>query len=308
MSRYSILIPTRNRPEKVVKLLKSISSSTVKPEQIVIVASGTDIVSQLGDFNSILPITYLHTEISGQINQKKIGISHLNSGVEWCLFLDDDLELHSNAVEIAFKEVVRNKLENVVGIGFSLPVTSRGVNSSRTVVFLATLLGLSAKPQGKVLKSGHATSYLQSENTIQTEWLNGASMWRTELLSHYGQGLPSTKYAACEDLIFSFPLNKYGKLIYVPDSRLSFQDHEFTDFDSFEVIKAATFWRYYFVKTNPRLSVRAFLISQIGRVFYATVRKQHKRTVFILKMLQIHWHLLLNIVRRRNPLELLVEN
>ncbi len=307
MSRYSILIPTRNRPEKVVKLLKSISSSTVRPEQIVIVASGMDIFSQLGEFNSILPITYLHTEIPGQINQKKIGISLLYPGVEWCLFLDDDLELHSNAVEIAFKEIVRDKLQNVVGIGFSLPVTSRGVNSSKAVVFLATVLGLSTKPLGKVLKSGHATSYLQSENTIQTEWLNGASMWRTELLSHYGQGLPSTKYAACEDLIFSFPLNKYGKLIYVPDSKLSFQDDDFTDFDSFEVIRAATFWRYYFVKTNPRLSVTAFLISQVGRVFYATKRKKNKRTAFIFQVLQIHWHLLLNIVRRRNPLELLVE-
>ena len=307
MSRYSILIPTRNRPQKVVKLLKSISLSTVRPEQIVIVASGVDIASQLEGFNLILPITYLHTEIPGQINQKKLGISLLNPGVEWCLFLDDDLELHSKAIEIAFREVGKYELEHVAGIGFSLPVTSRGVNSSRTVILLATILGLKTAPLGRVLKSGHATSYMQSENTIQTEWLNGASMWRTELLPHYGHGLPSTKYAACEDLIFSFPLNKFGKLLYVPDSRLSFQDDEITDFDSFEVIKAATFWRYYFVKTNPRLSVTAFLISQVGRVFYATVRKKHKRTVFIFKMLQIHWHLLLTIVRRRNPLELLVE-
>lgn len=307
MSRYSILIPTRNRPHKVIKLLKSISLSTEKPQQIVIVASGADIASQLESFSSILPITYLHTEIFGQINQKRLGISLLDPGVEWCLFLDDDLEMHSKAIEIAFREVSRFELEHVVGIGFSLPVTSRGVNSSRSVNLLATLLGLNAKPLGRVLKSGHATSYLQSDKTIQTEWLNGASMWRTELLSHYGHGLPSTKYAACEDLIFSFPLNKYGKLIYVPESKLSFQDNEFTDFDSHEVIKAATFWRYYFVKTNPRLSVFKFLISQVGRVSYATVRKKSKRTVFLFKMLEIHAHLLSNLIRKRSPLELLVE-
>jgi glycosyltransferase involved in cell wall biosynthesis len=287
--------------------LKSISLSTVKPHQIVIVASGEDIASQLEIFNSTLPITYLHTEISGQIHQKKLGISLLNPGAEWCLFLDDDLELHSNAIEIAFREVSSSELHQVVGIGFSLPVTSRVISSSRTVLFLAALIGLNTKRLGRVLKSGHATSYLQSENTIQTEWLNGASMWRTELLVHYGSDLPSTRYAACEDLIFSFPLNKYGKLIYIPDSKLSFQDDEFTNFDSYEVIKAATYWRYYFVKTNPRLSVGAFLVSQVGRVFYATVKKKNKRTEFVFKVIKIHVHLLQNILRRRSPLELLVE-
>lgn len=307
MGRYSILIPTRNRPHKVVRLLKSIALSTETPEQIVIVASGADIAPQLVEFNSILPITYFHTEISGQINQKKLGISLLNPGVEWCLFLDDDLEMHSNAIENAFREVARYQPKHVAGIGFSLPATSRGVYSSRTLNLLAPFFGLNSKPIGRVLKSGHATSYLQSDKTIQTEWLNGASMWRTELLCHYGNGLPSTKYAACEDLIFSFPLNKYGKLIYVPECKLSFQDSELTDFDSYEVLKAATFWRYYFVKNNPRLSVTAFLISQVGRVIYATVNKKNKRIEFLFKILRIHARLLWGITRRRTPRELLME-
>lgn len=305
MNEYAVLIPTRNRPQKVIKLLKSLTVSTVKPKQIIIIASGEDIAVYLEQFDSILPLTYLHTETSGQINQKRLGIPLLISGVEWCLFMDDDLELHPKAIEIIFREVSRVELGNVAGIGFSLPVTSRSVNSSKTFLLLASLLGINTKSPGRVLKSGHATSYMQSEKTIQTEWLNGASMWRTELLSHYGQGLPSTTYAAYEDVIFSYPLRKNGILLYVPTAKMFFQDVEKTDFDDFNILRFASYWRYFFVNQNTELSSFRFATSEIGRTLFAFSNLRVKSLSVGLKFFNHILKLLLRVIFRVDPQKIL---
>lgn len=301
MSRYAILIPTRNRPQKVIELLKSVTLSTIKPEQIVIVASGVDIAFQIDPFNSILPITYHHTEISGQINQKRIGITFLEAGIDWCLFMDDDLKLDSKAVEIAFHEIVEYENNELAGIGFSLPVTSRAFDSSKLTVRIGELFGVVSKPIGCVLSSGHAVSYLQSEITIETEWLNGASMWRVDLLELYGRDLPSTKYAACEDLIFSYPLRKFGLLLYVPNATMHFQDIEKTDFNDIGVLKYASYWRYFFVKQNVELSLFKFAISEFGRTLFAFRDSKRKSLDYALKLIKHFSILLFRVTFRVDP-------
>lgn len=305
MVQFAVLIPTRNRPEKVIKLLNSILTSTLLPSQIVIVASGDNIFSQLDNFQSRLPITYLHTECSGQINQKKIGITLLKRDIEWCLFLDDDLLIDEATVETAFKEGKRIGLAGLSGIGFSLPVTSRMPSSSKFVRLIGSIFGIASTPLGKVLVSGHAVSYMQSNKTIETEWLNGASMWRTQLLKLYGKGLPSTKYAACEDLVFSYPLRKLGKLIYVPEAKIYFQDEEKTDFDNVEVLKYASYWRYYFVNQHNELSKFEFAKSEIGRTLFAALNTKPKDLVQYFRLFYHIMKVLLFILFRRNPIRVL---
>ena len=153
------------------------------------------------------------------------------------------------------------------------------------------LLKLSSSQPGRVLESGHATSYLQETSVTETQWLNGASMWKLEHAKNYGIGLPSTPYAASEDLIFSYPLSKQGVLIYVPESKLRFQESQFSDFDSFEVLRAASYWRYYFSSKNQGLLFRWFFLSQIIRFLYAIKKAKVKRLGLLLELLRLHFHL-----------------
>jgi len=90
MDTYAVLIPTRNRPDKIVNLLKSLSKSSIKPSQVVVVASGTDISEVLSAFKNSLPITYLYTQVTGQIAQKKLGVGLVSNNIDWCL-LDQSL-------------------------------------------------------------------------------------------------------------------------------------------------------------------------------------------------------------------------
>jgi glycosyltransferase involved in cell wall biosynthesis len=305
MTRVSILIPTRNRPEKIVKLLESIEKSSVKPFQIVVVASGQNIEPSLLRFKKNLNISYFHTVIIGQVAQKKIGINLLHKDSQWCLFLDDDLLVGEHAIESALNEANSRVQESVIGLGYSLPPTTRILNAGVIALGIGRVLQIASGEPGTVLKSGHAVSYSQAKTVIETQWLNGASMWHVSVLETYGLGLPSTPYAACEDLIFSYPLGKRGKMIYCPEAHLSFQDGELSNFDSATVFEAATFWRYYLVKNNPELSIWRFQISQIGRIIFALLNTENGKRKLGMKLIKAQAQMYMSILRRESPVDLL---
>ena len=96
--------------------------------------------------------------------------------ITWCVFLDDDLLLQESALEIAMSTANSYSSTEVIGIGLSTPVTSRGVVLPKYLEILARLLKLYSNQPGKVLSSGHASSYLQSDSIIETQWINGASI------------------------------------------------------------------------------------------------------------------------------------
>lgn len=301
---FAILIPTRNRPEQISRLLASIDSLTKKPLQIIIVASGEDIWPTIATFSNLLPITYEHTISSGQIVQKKIGITLLTPKAEWCLFLDDDLLLESNSVENAF-DAAESTYGAAVGIGLSLPPTTRMSDANFALRMIASVFGIRANPPGKVFKNGHASSYLKENRIIETQWLNGASLWRSAYLYTYGKGLPSTSYAACEDLIFSYPLSKIGKLIYAPNAKLQFQENELSNFDSPEIMETATYWRLYFVTKHDELSQWSFAFTQIGRALFAVFRTKTNKLQMIRKMIRIEIEIMRTILKKRNSIDLL---
>jgi len=301
----AILIPTRNRPNHLANLLRSITLSTIKPIQVVVVASGQNVESVIYRFRESLQITYRHTETKGQIAQKRIGLELISKEIEWCLFLDDDLILGDSAIISALSGASAYRNTDIIGIGLSVAPSSRSLGLSNWKLKLLQLFKLSSNSPGQVLASGHATSYLQENTLMETQWLNGTSMWRVEHAKDYGKGLPSTPYAACEDLIFSYPLSKKGKLIYVPYARVEFQDTERTQFDSFEVFKAATLWRYYFVTQHRELSFHWFILSQVVRSLYTIKRAKYKKINLFLDLLKLNVKIVNSYINNVSPLILL---
>jgi len=190
LESFAILIPTRNRPKELSILLRSIQKSTRLPEQVVVIASGQNVAHILDEFSKSLEITYLHTEVPGQIAQKRLGVELVSKQVEWCLFLDDDLILGESAIDLALSVARSYKKRDIIGKGLSLPPSSRSLNAPKLNKKLLKLLKLSSSQPGRVLESGHATSYLQETSVTETQWLNGASMWKLEHAKNYGIDLP----------------------------------------------------------------------------------------------------------------------
>lgn len=281
---FCVLIPTRNRRSEVELLLSSIETSSVKPSQVVLVSSGEDISNSVAKFVGKLDITYIHSEIAGQINQKRLGLSKIDPSVKWVVFLDDDLLVSRDTFERAFECIHQARGESqtrVAGVGFGLPATSRFNNHGRLSQIIAGIFGINNLPPGSVMSNGHATSYLEQQETSETKWLNGASMWRIEEISNYGSHGISSKYAACEDLIFSYPVGKKRTLLYCPNARIDFQLNEKTDFENPEVYISALYWRYFFILEHKEFSILKFNFAQIGRLLFGIKQNKGRRMKFI---------------------------
>ena len=301
---FCVLIPTRNRRGEVESLLSSIEAGSVKPSQVVLVSSGEDISDSVEKFKGKLDITYIHSEIAGQINQKRLGLSKINPSMKWVVFLDDDLLVSRDTFEQAFECIYQAEGESekrIAGVGFGLPATSRFNNQGKISQIIAGIFGITNFPPGSVLSNGHATSYLEQQEATETKWLNGASMWKVEEISNYGSHGISSKYAACEDLIFSYPIGKKKRLLYCPNARIDFQLTEKTDFENPAVYISALYWRYFFILEHKELSILKFNFTQIGRLLFGIKQNHGRRMKFIFTCLPATYRVAVDSLFKREP-------
>ncbi len=307
---FTILIPTRNRPSQITNLLESLLVSTLKPFQIIIVASGEDIGSLVRNFAGKLPITYLYTNIGGQVSQKKEGLNLLADESEWVVFLDDDLLVSPDTFETAFStvlELTKKNINPILGIGLKIRSTSRVQNLSKLSKVLSRIFILSSNKPGSILKSGQAVTYLDQSESICTEWLNGASIWRKASAISYRDLSSSSKYAAYEDVMFSYPQSKKGNLIFSPNSILIFQDNDLTNFEAREVYKTAAYLRMSFVLDNSELSPMLCAWSQVGRSLFAAKQIGFRNLNYLFFLSKINWRLFLVAINNRQIQTLLTE-
>ena len=132
-----------------------------------------------------------------------------------------------------------------------------------------------------MLSNGHATSYLEQQEPTETQWLNGASMWRVETVLNYGSHGISSRYAACEDLIFSYPIGKKYILVYCPNAKIEFQKREKTDFENSAIYVSALYWRYFFILKHKEFSILRFNLAQLGRLCFGIMQNRGGRVKFI---------------------------
>ena len=289
--KFAILIATRNRPKKIELLLESISNLTMQPLQIVIVSSGDSIEEEVSHFRNKLNIEHLHLSQKGQIRQKIAGLRLINESAEWIQFLDDDVLLHADSIANIFAYLhTQPKSQEIVGIGLK-NTDAVHVLPSKFRKVVSCFFGISTLPKGGVSKNGQNIDYMGSLEVIETQWLNGISMWTRELAITYNIPFQEAAYSICEDLIFSYAARKKGKLIFIPSARFSFQDTILPAPQTPEVFIATAYWRFYFVLMNHELSKASFFWSQIGRtlffsLFYkGTLKEKIERFNLSLKIL-----------------------
>lgn len=261
--KLAVVIPTRNRPKHLIRLLDSIIKGTMLPEQVVVVSSGDDVASLLEQYKDLLKITHLHIKDKGQIRQKMAGVGLLKNDIDWVFFSDDDLLFQSSTLSDMIFSIQYTEKHLPVGIG--VHVTHEYSDSNKkSQRYISRYFNLTSKGFGRVDTSGLNSSYLDSKELCRTEWLNGASLWQASFAKSYKFEFLDARYSIYEDLIFSYPIGKLHCLLFDPSIKLLFQ-HEITaDVSSRMVFASKCYWRLYFVKTNPEMSLLQFFWTQIG--------------------------------------------
>ena len=151
--------------------------------------------------------------------------------------------------------------DEIKGIGFSSnSATSKESNRGYLSKFRK-------RRYGKVLPSGRNLDYMEADEPILCDWLNGISMWKCEVLGKYSFDYLDSRYSICEDLIFSYSISRNNKLLYVPNAVFKFQAETPIFITDREVFRANAYWRLFFVSSNSHLSKHRFLITQFIRGF-----------------------------------------
>lgn len=280
----SILVPTKNRPKQVIQLLNSIAEVGTKDNlEIIVVATGEDLKKIIDSYQNRLNIKYLYSNQGGQAHQKMLGLEVLNKECKWVIFCDDDLQFSAGFFN-NFMEVSQD-FPNAIGFGLNLSVQNKV--SKRNALFraIAKLAGLNSNRMGKVLKNGHAVNYMNSKSPLKTEWLSGASIWKRDIAVLYKSDYPFSKYAAYEDVIFSYSKRSYGEMIFDPRLKLDFQEKQSYDVTNLEVFLSATSWRFYFVSINKELSLLYMIWTQLFRNMFYLHENRYKNFTKINKIL-----------------------
>ncbi len=246
MHKIALIIPTRNRPQLMSKLMATFRAQTVRPQQIIVVdGSDEPIETELRRRHSELDITYVHVHPPGLTRQRNAGIRAVADDMTLVGYLDDDIELEPEAIENLLS-FWNSAGDDVGGVSFHITNNER-LPTSRFGCFFLT----DNREQGKILPSGFVTPVYPEEPAAPTEWLcGGATVWRRGMVDtfKYDEWFGGTAYF--EDVDFSYRVARTHKLFVLRDARVTHNPPPFEARKMRYYGEMHCTYRYHFVKKH----------------------------------------------------------
>ena len=263
--KICVIIATRNRPEMLSKLLESIVDNQVRPDLISIVSSGVEIESTIVKFKDKLKIEHIHTNKSGQVLQRNLALESIKEIYDAYSFLDDDVIVDREFFTEIGLFIAKND-EFIGGIGVNLEREANVLMKNSIVNTIGKFFN-SNHFSGKVLRSGRGVKYIGNESIKQVAWLNGLSIWTHPVISNFKHVPMGNRYAAAEDLIFSYKVGKVYKLYYSPEIKVKDQNSEKTNPPNLDIYRTSWQHKLYFVLTNRELNFWLYILDNIFSLF-----------------------------------------
>ncbi|MDC0324459.1 glycosyltransferase [Akkermansiaceae bacterium] len=215
----TIAIPTCNRPDKLDRLLQSLSKQEVKSFKIIVVDSSEKFSSVCKNYPQ-LQIQHTHFPHKNLPLQRKFAID--NCSTDYLGFLDDDVTLEPNVVGGLVKNLKSDnkKLGGVTAWIDNIP--TQVANERRR--FRLSLSGLSTSFPGVINTGGICSPILEKpETALNISVLSGPCMFfKTDLIKRYGNlpelyNLYHSRQGRGEDAWLSGQLTKNGfRLLLIP--------------------------------------------------------------------------------------------
>jgi hypothetical protein len=238
-------------------------SQTKQVGRVIVVGSGQDISEIVQSYEKKLKVEYYHSQLTGQINQRILGISKLDSRTRLVATIDDDIIFENNS----FEKMINcwNSAEDQTkGIGFNvINIPENNPN------FFKNLLYIGHKVNGKVLKSGFVTQLPNTPSDQQVDWLSGGcAIWdQNTLLTNIHKDRINARWSPCEDLLFSYPIGRKFKLFVCKESKCFHDDVYYGDYSFKDQIyrgKMLALWNFFFVSSYRELSGIKCLIANLS--------------------------------------------
>jgi len=217
--KISIAIPTYNRDDTLIEVLKSIDQQTLKPDEVIVVAAETNNTVE-ARVRSVAPQMdyeiFFYSNSAGLTIQRNRAIQEFKGDV--LIFLDDDVTLTTGFLAQIKKAF--NDNPEVVGVGgYIKNVFSKKIEIPWRIP--VNLFGYSYHP-GRVLKSGICltlTSLKSFSGYKKVDFLPGSGMaYRREVFEQIQFNPLLREYGIVEDKEFSFRASRIGPLVIAGDA------------------------------------------------------------------------------------------
>ena len=256
--KLAVIIPTKDRPRELRRLLESMAGQFMKPEQIIIVDGGVEPVECMTKEFKGLNVDYLRVVPPSLTKQRNAGLNILGQDITLVGFLDDDVVMDKDSIG-KMLEFWEKASGDTGGAGFNILDIPR-----KKVSFFEKVFMVNTDSPNRILKSGFQSRSNTVQNTEKVDWLVGCAMvWRKEVFGHCKFDEWFSGYARYEEVDFGYRVGRRYRLFIVGDARVrhlnSLEDLSFSrKLGRMQIVN-----RLYFVKKSGDLS--------IGRCYWACI-------------------------------------
>jgi len=261
----SIIIPTKDRPKDIRRLLTALSRQTFRDFEIIVIDESRNSMTKniCKEYEKDLNIKYFHVKLGSLTRARNFGLKHAKGRI--IIFMDDDIIIPKD-----FLEKVHNIFEtnlNIIGIQ-GLIISKRLFYSQiKNAIRKALLLPyLGAKTQ-YVRRSGvTARPFIHMiKAPIKVQIFYGCCFaFRKEIFNKVKFDENVILWSFMEDIDFSYTCYKLnpGKLLLDPSLKIyHFISPEARLNDRRKYYMSRVYWAYFFFKhhRNSLLSILAFI-------------------------------------------------
>lgn len=263
----TVIIPTKDRPTELRRLLVNIMGQDYRPFQVIIVDGGDKPIDDAMMAFPDLKIDHLRVIPASLTAQRNAGIRAVREDATLVAFFDDDIVLEKGALRnmMLFWEKTS---DDVGGAGFNLTN-----EIYRKPSFFEKLFLVNADTPSQILRSGFQSKVSCMNVTAPVHWLPGCAMvWKKNVFKEFMFDENFSGYARYEEVDFSYRVGKKHSMLIVADAKAQHLSRvEGADF-SFPLGKMEVVNRLYFVSKHPELSIPLCLWALFG-IFLNNVLK-----------------------------------
>lgn len=288
--KYSIVIPTRNRPQFLEDLLKTINMSVENLIEIIIIDSSDSLNNKF--HSNISKIKYIHTNIKSAAVQRNIGIDKVSSKAKFIFFLDDDILIEEDYFGKLIQSINESGSIGASGIAINLNSSSKRKNPKGLTGLYKKIFLLDSNIEGKLLKSAinipcRRDSKRQS-SLMEVDWLIGCAAWKTSAFTNLRFEESFKGQSLGEDLLFSNKAKKLGKLMVNKNVIINHRESDIERPNPYNFYKMWILNRY---KISNQLNLSPFNLAfhwaNFGTLVMNIVKKQKNYSINIRILLGI---------------------
>ena len=215
--KTSLIIPTRNRSKRLIKLLDNLFNLKIKFSEILVIDSSENIQSKkIKIYCKKKKIRYFFSKPSTSY-QRNLGLKKSKKN-DFIMFMDDDVVFYKNAF------IRMDQCINIIGnnpkigaFGFNQIQNEKENIFERMKKFrFINYFNIYPITPGKVSKSGWHSKILNLKKDILADWVfTTVSIFKKKSISGLKFDESFGRYSYLEDLDFSLNLKKKNKKIYI---------------------------------------------------------------------------------------------